>query len=978
MPPAVPDRIACHAVKDLRYALDPLRPLLEQPETEENWEKISRAIQTIAALAKGGAAELDTEYVKEIRNFSGMILNSMNSERTRLANVAVDLFSVITPPLGNRFEPLLTLFIPTLIKLLGRTNKVFVSRATAGLNAIISNCPHPRILVELRIMSTDKSASLRVIVAGAILQCLSEWDWSTPAFANKVGEIENFIRSTGTDSNVEVRKTARQAFELYTQLFPERVDDFLAPLTPVIKRYLDIKPKATSGPPRKPVAPVPAPRFPERRPAPAPTSTPATQEELDCLPTEPLPKKIRVGASRMGPSRAAAPELGLGPAPVVAQAHARVVSGPARVAVHSAREAVADPLKSGPMRAALPSTMAGAAPVARSVSTSGPSRMRVEQPLPPLVVPAPDPSSADPAASSYPPPAVGVSRRFRPNRAPMDPSQMPQRVAVPPPKPAPEPKKVDGPTRVNMGASAKASTSIAPVAPPARVVSAAKPERELKVSTSVPAPSSNSAEAPQPSTDKSVLVTVPMDSPEALEPVLTETVPPIVAAQSVASVPAPASAPVSRPASAVPFDSRPASVASTATSMAPSTSASVSAKPASSSAPTTVKPPLVSSKSAPISSKVSALIKRGNPNAPPPFVPKRTATTGGVGAATASQMARQREAIAAREKREAEEAAKKARLEAVQKKGGKGKEARDAHPKEKAEKPVDSAAPSKPSRTKRDDPQLAKTSSRDAPAAPRKAATLVRSKSRTELRKVDLKELEPELVAPVTIPLPGSSTPLAIREVPLPSSPPVEAVVTEAGIDAMALDGPSSGATGSDAVVTELASVTPAEQETEMETEQPEVVPETESTTGYSPIEDALMSDSADEEAEVMEETDEKMGDEGDQTIVITNQEIAQTPPRATSVSLIDQTPAATPAPVSVASAPSGFAFHPQLAQLMALPSQPTEEVDDFLVDLSSPPPKERPVEKEAANRFAFGDRGNTNNAYLNQFTHDMMMLSGL
>jgi hypothetical protein len=149
----------------------------------------------------------------------------MNSERTRLANIAVDLLTVIAPPLGNEFEPLISIFVPTLIRLLGRTNKVFVSRAKAGLQAIISNCPHPRILIELRVMVTDKSAPLRVIVVGAVLQCLSEWDWSMPAFASKVGEVESVIRATGTDSNVDARKTARQVFDLYKQMFPDRVDE---------------------------------------------------------------------------------------------------------------------------------------------------------------------------------------------------------------------------------------------------------------------------------------------------------------------------------------------------------------------------------------------------------------------------------------------------------------------------------------------------------------------------------------------------------------------------------------------------------------------------------------------------------------------------------------------------------------------------------------------------------------------------------
>ncbi|KAG8747148.1 hypothetical protein FRC10_002197 [Ceratobasidium sp. 414] len=962
MPPAIPERIACASVRDLRHALDPLRPLTEQPETEENWEKISRAIQTIGALTRGGATDLDVEYVKEIRSFSGMLLTShakqlseqMNSERTRLANVAVDLLTTIAPPLGNKFEPLIPLFVPTLIKLLGRTNKVFLSRATAGLQSIISSCPHPRILVELRIMATDKSAGLRVIVAGAILQCLSEWDWSVSSFAAKVGEIESFIRSTGTDSNVEVRKIARKTFDLYKQMFPDRVDEFLEPLTPVIKRYLDIKPKAGGGPASRKPAPVPAPRFPERRPAPAPApSASAMPEDPDSLPAEPLPKKIRVGASRTGPSRAAVPDLGVAP-PQAAPGHARVVSGPARIVMHTSRDAAPDAAKYGPMRAAVPSTSTGSAPVTRSVSSSGPSRMRIDPPPPPPSISAP--INVDPLASSHPQPPNGPSRRFRPNRVPMDPSQMPQRVAVLPPvqKPAAEPKKLDGPSRVNLGSSAKTTTAAAPMGPPTRVVSTAKPERELKASSNAPAPPASVDEAPQPAVGASVLA-LPPTAPEPTSPVAP--VPVVVLAPSPTSIPIPATAPVSRPASTTPSDSRPASVASTMTSMAPSTSASVSARLASASAPALVKPPLISSKPASISSKVSALIKRGNPNAPPPFVPKRTgAAAGGVGAGTASQMTRQREAIAAREKRETEEAAKKAKWDAMQKKGTKGKETKETQSKEKADKPADPPAPAKVSRPKREDPQPTKTL-KSVPAAPRKAATLNKTKSHTALPKVNVKELEPEMVAPITVPLPGSPTPLVAEEVLLPPAETTTAVAEKIDSENMVLDALD------DAMVLEPAAPEPA-MEIEQETE-----PEAEELAA----DDAPMSDSTAESGNDADQ-DEDMVDEANQTVVAAdNEEPVQTPPRTTPVSLIDQTPASTPAPA----APSGFAFHPQLAQLMAMPPQPVEEVDDFLVDLASPLPKERPVEKEGASRYALGDMGNTN-VYLSQFTQDMMMLSGL
>ncbi|KAG8778676.1 hypothetical protein FRC12_024867 [Ceratobasidium sp. 428] len=611
------------------------------------------------------------------------------------------------------------------------------------------------------------------------------------------------------------------------------------------------------------------------------------------------------------------------------------------------------------MRAAVPSTGTGAPPAMRSVSSSGPSRMRVDAPPPPAAASTTD----DPLSSSHPPPS-GPSRRFRPNRAPMDPSQMPQRVAIPPPvqKPVAEPKKTDGPSRVNLGGSTKTASG-AP--PPVRVVSAAKPERELEASSNAPGLISAN-ETSQPTVDAPSSTLSPVTPEPAVE---VPDVPVVVSAPSPASVVLPASAPVSRPASTIPSNSRPASVASTAVSMAPSTSTSVPAKPMSASGSAPAKPPLVSSKSAPISSKVSALIKRGNPNAPPPFVPKRTgAAAGGVGAGTASQMARQREAIAAREKREAEEAAKKAKWDAVQKKGAKGKETKETQSKDKADKPADPPAPSKPSRSKREDAQPAKAPTKSVPAAPRKAATLSKAKSHAALPKVNVKELEPEMVAPVTVPLPGSPPP-PTKDDPSSTSPTAETAAAESvGTGDMALDPISD-----DVVVPEPAPGPLAQVEQQEATPESEkLVTEDAPETAAAAVEDIPMSDSTAEPEDNLD-SDEEMAIEADQTIVADIEEPVQTPPRTTPVSLIDQTPASTPAPA----APSGFAFHPQLAQLMTMPTQPIEELDDFLVDISSPLPKERPTEKEGASRYALGDMGNTN-TYLNQFTQDMMMLSGL
>ncbi|CAE6415508.1 hypothetical protein ACGC1H_007156 [Rhizoctonia solani] len=951
MPPAVPDKIPCHTAKDLRYALDPLRLFQEQAETEENWDKISRAIQTIAALTRGGAAELDAEYVKEIRGFSTMILNSMNSERTRLANIAVDLFTVIAPPLGNRFEPFIGVFVPTLIKLLGRTNKVFISRATAALRTIISHCPHPRILVELRIMANDKSASLRVLVAGAVLQCMTEWDWSIPSLAAKAGDIETVIRVMGTDSNVDARKITRQIFEEYKQVFPDRVDSFLEPLTPVIKRYLDIKSKPSQdkrGPAPKKQAPVPAPQFKAAIPAPAPT-LPVQEIHDQFVQEQPQPKMTRVGIGRPGPSRAPV-AVSHAQAPSV-PTHSRIVSGPERIMTQPLREHAPEVhAPTGPMRAAVPPS-AMSAPVVRSVSSSGPSRMRVDHPAAPYPSVAFD---AQPPVSSQPP--AGPGRHFRPARV-MDPSQMPQRVAIPPPAPKPtlESKKPSGPSRVNLGSGVRSASG--PAAPPTRVVS-----------TSIKADHPLTTSLTTPSLYTSVGGLEATASSDSAPPSATECAQTLVLSEASAPLPSPTlvpippSAPASRPASTMPPESRPPSVASNAASRAPTvTSMSIDHAPVSDSASQAistaapVKPTLTASKSAPITTKVSALIKRGNPYAPPPFVPKRAPASGGVGAGTASQMARQREAIASREKRETDEATKKAKREVSQKKEAK-----------EGKKPASSDMPTS-SRTRPTSSQAG--SSRSVPAAPRKRTVSTRAKHPGGPPKIDIKTIEPELVAAVCAPLPGSPTPLAVREVPLPPSPPQKAKQTDnAAEDIMIL-----GAEVEGDVEMEQAMQEPPNEEPKATQAERIAVPLIEPVAAVpEPEPERIVIEISDDSSEVdmdeHHEPDKPVGHVGIERDV-------QTPLRATSASLIDQTPA--PAGTTPPIPPTGFAFHPQLAQLMSFPPQPIQEAEDFLVDLSSPPPKEHPAEKESSNRMVLADRGNTH-TYLNQFTQDLMSLSGL
>ncbi|KIO32207.1 hypothetical protein M407DRAFT_215040 [Tulasnella calospora MUT 4182] len=161
----------------------------------------------------------------------------MISERGRLSGVAIDLVSSFAPRLGPRFEPLVSIIIPALVKVLIRPNKIFVNRAQACLLLIIEHCHLPSIVPHLREAVKDKSQALRLAAIEATLQVLEQFDKSLlevregsaliKRHRGNVEDIESIVKDTARDANPTVRQVSRKVFEKYSEIWPERVEAYV-------------------------------------------------------------------------------------------------------------------------------------------------------------------------------------------------------------------------------------------------------------------------------------------------------------------------------------------------------------------------------------------------------------------------------------------------------------------------------------------------------------------------------------------------------------------------------------------------------------------------------------------------------------------------------------------------------------------------------------------------------------------------------
>ncbi|KAG1742859.1 clasp N terminal-domain-containing protein [Suillus lakei] len=231
----------CSSPAILNAELEAVRGKVSLEETEESWDKIEQGIVQLTQCCNNGGCDFTAEMVAGIRSLSRPINHAMNSERSRLSGSAIELVNALLDGLGSSFEPLVSLFMPTLLGLCGRTNKVFTSRAKACILAVIENTQLPSILPYLADSLTQKSAFLRLVAAEGVLACLNCFNPPDIEKDTRARLIEDVIKLTARDASGDVRRAGKKIFEAYRALLPDRVESFIAPLTPVIKKYLDVQ-----------------------------------------------------------------------------------------------------------------------------------------------------------------------------------------------------------------------------------------------------------------------------------------------------------------------------------------------------------------------------------------------------------------------------------------------------------------------------------------------------------------------------------------------------------------------------------------------------------------------------------------------------------------------------------------------------------------------------------------------------------------
>lgn len=219
---------------ELAATVDDIAHTLALTEGEDTWDKIAAALARLEAATKAGAYKRPPFVALVLdRRISSPVATSVRSNRSGLSGVATSFLASLAPRLGDRFEPLVPAYVPPLIDILSRTNKVFRARATKTLSLVMAYCPLPAPL--LRLLAPEQATSKDAHVRAAVVQLTITLLQSCPDRVvhrlhrgHVPGLVEQILSSAVADSSSDVRAYAKILFGLYEQRYTPRVESYVA------------------------------------------------------------------------------------------------------------------------------------------------------------------------------------------------------------------------------------------------------------------------------------------------------------------------------------------------------------------------------------------------------------------------------------------------------------------------------------------------------------------------------------------------------------------------------------------------------------------------------------------------------------------------------------------------------------------------------------------------------------------------------
>ncbi|KNE58533.1 hypothetical protein AMAG_04100 [Allomyces macrogynus ATCC 38327] len=230
--------------RDAQRHLDAIAADIAVKETEQTWEKMDAAIRKLKDLVPSCSSAQMAPFVRQNK---ARIEACLKTDRTRLSGSACELVLALAQSGSQQTASACELFVPALLALTSRTNRIFIQRSQAALQAVVAAGNPDHFVMRVCNEAKNKAKTTRLAVVEAVKVLITSHD------ADRIEQfcdaLEGCLKATVDDSAVDVRQAARSAIEMYRVKLPNRSDRLLSSLSAKALKSLGLD--HVAAPPRE-------------------------------------------------------------------------------------------------------------------------------------------------------------------------------------------------------------------------------------------------------------------------------------------------------------------------------------------------------------------------------------------------------------------------------------------------------------------------------------------------------------------------------------------------------------------------------------------------------------------------------------------------------------------------------------------------------------------------------------------------------
>ncbi|KAJ3359836.1 hypothetical protein GGF32_008969 [Allomyces javanicus] len=230
--------------RDAQRHLDAIAADIAFKETEQTWEKMDAAIRKLKDLVPSYSAAQMAPFVRQNK---ARIEACLKTDRTRLSGSTCELVLALAQSGSQQTASACELFVPALLALTSRTNRIFVQRGQAALLAVVTAGNPDHFVMRVCNEAKNKAKTTRLAVVEAVKVLITSHD--ADRLEQFCDALEGCLKATVDDSALDVRQAARTAIELYRVKVPNRTERLLGSLSAKALKSLGLD--HVAAPPRE-------------------------------------------------------------------------------------------------------------------------------------------------------------------------------------------------------------------------------------------------------------------------------------------------------------------------------------------------------------------------------------------------------------------------------------------------------------------------------------------------------------------------------------------------------------------------------------------------------------------------------------------------------------------------------------------------------------------------------------------------------